>query len=334
MGKKKSRYNRDSLKKRTEENYKNKDKGSSGGKRILDLSNYDDVNWFKPEKGRYELDIIPYIVGTNHHPQEREKGEPDYLLDIWVHRFIGISESSVLCLTKTYGKPCPICEELKILRETDATKDEIAAITPKRRCIYNLIDLDDEDKGIQLFEISHFKFEKELLDEAGESAKGGEIITFADLEDGKTIKCRGSEESFGGRDFIELKNFSFVDRESYEEDILDEVYPLDELLVIPTYQEVKNIFYGIEDEEEGTEEEGETEIAEEEKEKPSRTRGNRKRRSTKKEEDVEQEEEKSTKKSKGKCPEGHEFGNDCDKHKECSDCDIWNDCADEQDKEK
>ena len=52
-------------------------------------------------------------------------------------------------------------------------------------------------------------------------------------------------------------------------------------------------------------------------------------------EDDEEEDEKPAKKKKkssddGVCPEGHEFGTDCDEHDECFDCESWQECKDAQ----
>jgi len=183
---------RESLKNRQKENIDKKDSGGGKGRGVLDLSSQDDVNFYKPEKGTDKIDILPYIVSTNKHPTEK-KGDYDYLLDIYIHFGIGANENTVVCPKKTYGKPCPVCEELVDLYKED--KDEAQKITAKRRCIYNVIDLDNEDKGIQLFDVSHYLFEKELLDELNEV---DEDMVICDLEEGKTIKFRAVQETLSG----------------------------------------------------------------------------------------------------------------------------------------
>ncbi|HDY68100.1 MAG TPA: hypothetical protein ENH85_09935, partial [Candidatus Scalindua sp.] len=65
----------------------------------------------KPTKGknRVNLDIIPYIVSVDNHPDANSdipdsahKGNPWYKRPIWVHRSIGTDNDSVVCL-KTIG---------------------------------------------------------------------------------------------------------------------------------------------------------------------------------------------------------------------------------------
>jgi hypothetical protein len=306
----------------------------SRGAQVLDLSGQKDVSFFKPEKGRNEIDIIPYEVATNNHPQKLEKGEIDYKLDVWVHRRVGVSEGHYLCMEKTFGKACFICEELKKMIDSGAAgKKEIEAIKAKRRVFYNVIDLNDEDAGIQILEGAHFFYQKEIIEEAEESADGeGEILPFAEIDEGWTVRFRGSEEKYEKNTYIKPKNFTLIEREEqYDDSIIDDAYSLDEMLVIPDYETVKNGFLGIDsDDEDDTEDY-------EEKEEPKRKK--RKRKTAQEPEEPEKEEPKSKKKTRGKkkidCPNGYDFGVDCDKHKECADeesCDVWEACADEKDR--
>ena len=125
---------RKALADRQKQNAKNKDSGGVRGKQILNLSDYDDVAWFKPTKGTNRIDIIPYTVSSDNHPQGIKQGFEDYVLDLWVHRRIGPTEDSFVCLKRTYGKPCPICEEMAILMQEDKpNKKMIQSLKPSRR---------------------------------------------------------------------------------------------------------------------------------------------------------------------------------------------------------
>lgn len=310
---------RKALRDRTKTNVKNKDKGGRNGRRVLDFSKVGEVNFYKPEEGTNKIDIIPYIIKTDNHPQREEagmeKGYEDYLLDIWVHSFVGPMEESFLCLKKTFGKPCPICEEAALMRKNGEDEDEVKALKPSRRVFYNVIDVDDRDKGIQIFESSHYLFEKELLEEA-ESNGDGEIITFADIEEGSTIAFRAAEETGGKYKYLKFKSFKFKERkENYEEDILEESYSLDELMVIPVYEDVHNAFHGIADDEsenssDEPDDESDDEPDDKDEDPPKRKRGNKKEG------------------KKNKCPEGYKFGEDVDDYKECKKCELWDECVD------
>jgi len=227
---------------------------------------------------------------------------------------VGPNNDNYICLSKTYGKACPICEEMQRLQQNENADDKlIASLRPKRRVIYNVIDLLSEDQKIQIFECSHFWFEKELLEEA---QTGEDTVIFADLEEGATIGFRGSPGSYEGSEYFQPKNFKFIEREKYDESILEEAYSLDEFLVVPTYDEIKNVFYGIDVDAE------DESISDEENNDQVLTNSTIRKRKT-----VEIEEEtKNDKTNNETCPHSHKFAYDCDTKPECDDCAKWELC--------
>jgi hypothetical protein len=136
-----------------------KSKRKTGGGFRNNILNVDpDVDFIKIDReGVFNFDIMPYEVTIRNHPNGTPPGELDYNLEIWVHRFVGVNrDSHVLCLAKTFGQPCPLCEEQRSLKETGGDKKLIESLEPKRRALYNIIDLDDEDKGVQIWETSYY----------------------------------------------------------------------------------------------------------------------------------------------------------------------------------
>jgi hypothetical protein len=134
--------------------------------------------------------------------------------------------------------------------------DEMKALAPKRRVLYNVIDHAEPDKGIKIFEVAHFSFENKLVDEAWEEDEDGKktdaMIIFADLEDGKTVSFKGREREFNGRTSIsEFDSFVFLDRKKpYSEKMLSKAHPLDTLLIAKTYKELQDLWLGTPDEDE------------------------------------------------------------------------------------
>ena len=314
-----------SLKNRYEEDYKTRDSGGIQSARLIDASGYEDVEWFSIKSGINEIDIIPYEISSKKHPQKISAGELDYKLDFWAHKFVGASEGNYVCLKKTYGKPCPICEEIQKMIDSDEYNwkdDAVRSLTAKRRIVYNVVDLSEEDEKIKLFETSHFEFQKEIIEEAESTADAeGEFITFADLEGGYTIKFRGSEREGDFRGSFKPKSFKFIERDPYDEDILKEAYPLDDMLIVLSYDEIKNAFFGIEVDDEDEQEENE---------KPAR-KSRTKQEKNKQEDDEEAKpvRKRKTKKASNECPAGGDFGKDCDELEECKDCEIWDKCSEE-----
>ena len=331
---------------RLEKNYNERNTGGGfSGARAIDLSKIGGFRknlFYRPKDGNNHIDILPYLIKTDHHPQKMKKGEPDYVLDIWVHRKVGSSEGTYLCLKKMYGKPCPICEEKEELKnDPTADEDYLKSLEPKRRCWYNVVNLDlpEREQEVQIFEESHFLFEKELLEETGSS---GELQLFWDLEEGSTIAFRATEEKTKKGKFFRYKSFKFEKRAPYKENVYSNTFALDDLLVIPTYEEVRNAHLSVTDEaSDDADSKDNKEEHREEKQSVSGLRGMRSeekvedspRRSSLRDEIPERESPReASKEADTRCPHGHRFGIDVEEYKECHACneDIWTACTREK----
>lgn len=251
------------LAKRYQASYESK--GSMGGKvGVMDWKKVDgEVQFFSPVEGRNRINIIPYVIKSKNHPLvkkgEFEIGDKDYVMDVYVHRGVGPSEASVLCLKNTYGKPCPICEQSQVLRK-QGKEEEAGALKASRRVFYNVQDLKNPDT-LKVFEASHYLFEKELIDEARDDDEGG-FVDFADEETGKEIKFRCSKVTKGKLEFNEFKSFSFEDRdENIPDELLENAISFDEILRVPTYDEVEKILYGRDDDDDEEDDDDEDETA-------------------------------------------------------------------------
>ena len=357
-----------SLAKRMQVSYESKESGNTSRKSVLDWKKVDgEVTFFKPVEGKNRINIIPYVIKTKNHPLvkkgEFSVGDSDYVMDFFIHKSVGPTESSVLCLKSTFGKPCPVCELQAKLRK-EGKEDEAKALKPSRRVAYNIEDTKEPGK-LKVFETSHYLFEKELIDEARDDEENG-FVDFADPEEGKEVKFRASKTSQGGYEFLEFKSFGFEDRdEKISSKLLKQAISFDEILTIPTYEEVEKILYGAEDSEDDDEdsedepkkksskksskedsddeEEGEDEkpskskkevIADDEEEEDSDDSGDEEN-----DDEEEEEEEKPSKKSskdddedsedepKKKCPYGHKYGVDTDVYDDCDTCDCWANCT-------
>lgn len=278
------------LSKRYLSSYASKGSGGNGKKQIMDWKKVDgDVTFFSTSEGKNRINIIPYTIKTKNHPLvksgDMEIGDTDYVMDVYVHRGVGASEGSVICLKETYGKPCPICEQMALLRK-QGKNDEASDLKPSRRVFYNVENTKEPGK-LQVFETSHFLFEKELIDEARDDEEGG-FIDFADPVKGKEIKFRASKVKKNKFEFTEYKSFSFEDRdEPVSDELLESAISFDEIMIVPTYEEVEKMFYGTDDEDDDDDED----------EKPVKKS---KHRDEDDDDDEDDEEEKPSKKSKSK----------------------------------
>ena len=305
------------LSKRYQSSYASKGSGGNGKKQVMDWKKVDgDVTFFSASEGKNRINIIPYIIKTKNHPLvksgDMEIGDTDYVMDVYVHRGVGASEGSVICLKETYGKPCPICEQMALLRK-QGKNDEVGDLKPSRRCFYNVENTKEPGK-LQVFETSHYLFEKELIDEARDDEEGG-FIDFADPVKGKEIKFRANKVKKNKYEFTEYKSFSFEDRdEPVSDELLENAISFDEIMTVPTYEEVEKMFYGTDDEDEDEQEEKpvkkskhreDEDDEDEQEEKPKKSK-----KPVDEDDDDDEEDERPSKKSKFKSDEDDDWDDD------------------------
>jgi len=296
-----------------------------------------DVKFFKAKEGKNKINIIPYVVKSKNHPLvklgDMEIGDWDYVMDIWIHPSIGAGDKDIVCLKKNYGKKCPLCDASSEFADK-GKEDEAKSLKAKRRVFYNIINERNIDGGLMVFQVSHYLFEKELIEEARSESADKQTMDFADIEDGKVISFRGSMTSMpnkkGKSEFLEFKSFRFEDREvEFDVDIVEDTISFDEIMEVLTYTEIEAIYLGEPDDDD-----------DEEKMVKKEKVGKKKKQDDDDDDEPEEEElvkkksskkEESEEKKKGKsqeCPKGFKFGKDCDKHDECDTCKIWDECSD------
>lgn len=209
-----------------------------------------DVSVFKETPNtRVLLDILPYIVTDPAHPDRDDEfgiavpGSLWYKRPYKLHRGIGVNNSLIVCPTSV-GKKCPICEyRLQKVREGADWKDElIRNLRPSLRNIYIVVPLDSKEyeKKPHIWDTSHFLFQEMLNDEIAEDEDRG---CFPDLEEGLSLRIRFSEEHLGKNSFAKTARIDFEPRNyKYSSDIVKNLPSLDNLLIIPSYEEVMQTF--------------------------------------------------------------------------------------------
>jgi hypothetical protein len=323
---------REQLRRRTEESYERKDATGRFGSIFKEV----DRPFWKCSADEHLIDIIPFVAGNNmpldprtKRPQANE-GELAYVIDLWVHRGVGINEDSYAC-PANWGKSCPICEERRKLRDRDASDEEIKRLNRSRRTIYNIVCYDsqkEEDLGVQIWEVAYQYMEEELIARSRKRRGTGEPIIFADPDIGKSISfIREGQGQFNtvykGHEFV---NRELSDGSAYviSDEILDQAVSLDQIIEMVTYDELAEAFYGESVKKDDAEEEKPVERS------VSRTA----RRSIRKEKKAER---KIVENDENPCPAGGRFGIDIEKISGCEECEKWEECLAEEnrlDKEK
>lgn len=211
--------------------------------------------------GRHRLDIMPYIVTDEKHPDRYDDENiavPDslwYKRPFSIHRNIGAEKDAVVC-PRSSGKQCPICEykekrlregaEYETVKDLKISKRNLYVVIPKRS--------KDYDEKPHIWEMSQFLFQNLLNQELEEDEDN---LVFPDLENGKTLKIRFDSSKIGdGNPFPEASRIDFIDRkEPYDESILDEIPNLDECLEILSYSQLEAKFMELGDSDVATDDE-------------------------------------------------------------------------------
>ncbi len=210
------------------------------------------VSVFREEPGsRVRLDILPYVVTDENHPDRDDEngialpGELWYKRPYKLHRGVGVENASVVCPT-SFGKPCPICEYRARLLKEGGDKATIAALKPSLRNLYVVVPKDSKtyEEKPHIWDISQFLFQNQLNEEIEENE---DYAVFPDLEEGLTLRIRFSEETFQKNKYASTSRIDFEERDApYDESILKEVPNLDEVLDVLPYSKIEALFFGTE----------------------------------------------------------------------------------------
>lgn len=195
--------------------------------------------------GLYKIDILPYLVGKgNPHADE---GMYHYERTYYPHRVTLASgkRRQYCCLSETFGKRCPICDWMKG-EGKDSDQETLKSLRPQVRMLWNIIDRNNKEKGVQVYDSAYFKSFGEMLKNKIQAVE--EYEDFFKLEGGMTLQLSVNEASFAGQKFNQVTNIEMLKRkEDYPEEILDKTVCLDDCLVKVEYDDLKKIFLGDDD---------------------------------------------------------------------------------------
>lgn len=200
--------------------------------------------------GRRLFDSIPYTVGKGN--PNADEGQLHMERTYYVHKRVGANEDTFICPNKTFGRACPICEHrVHLAKDPDKDEDLIRNLYPSKRQLWNLIDLDNAEEGVQIFDYSFHLFGKPLLNKLENSDDDEGYYEFADLEKGLSIRVGFVKEAGGGFNWYEAGDIEFKKRaKPYPESIIDKCFPLDEMLIETAYDKLRSIFLMVDDDKE------------------------------------------------------------------------------------
>lgn len=323
------------------------------------------VGFWKPGVGEHLIDVIPWqSAGID--PKYRKDQWVD-IVDVWVHMNVGSLFEQFVCQVRAWKEIDPMCEYLRAKR---LPTEEWKQIAPKRRCAFLVWVHDtpeEEEKGIQIWEVSHY-FSYRNIDKIAKNPRGGAPVPYSHVIDGKSIAFEiqksGSFTDSQGKehDSLDFVGYRFVDRETeIPDEFGDKIFPLDACVRYkPTWEEQEKAFPLSKEillapaTKEPTEEKQTDDDMEEEEEKklvvgyqcehcqadvydtPSGrvcAEGHGGIDGEEIPKPIHQKKEEPEV-EEGECPGGGTIGVDMEKLPECAKCEIWDDCADAADKLK
>lgn len=237
----------------------------------------------KTDKATHTIDILPFLCSDRHddYVEELRFNAPGSLYGertFKVHARIGVNEQSYTCLAQTFGKPCPVCQEISKLKESphQLDTDKAYKLKPRVRQLFLIYDHDDKDKGIQLWEIAHWNF-GQFLDAyiAGATKKDRPAYRkYYDPYDGFTLRLMVMEKTIETGKNYEYHIHQFIKRdEDLPDELVEHGIDLDMLVRELDYNTLKAVYHGVaEDEDAVGEDQDENQEADE---RPARSMGRR-----------------------------------------------------------
>jgi len=235
--------------------------------KLADLGDYKsiynrrDIKKYKIPEGPTEMVLFPFnlkeptlIVGH----REQDIDWAKYKGNFWAHTTIVYYHSNVgpndrdnfICLNKTIGARCPLCEaRLKMQKEEGVEYSDLPSeVKYITKALYNALIISEKEKGLQLVEAPYVSVEKVLPGRARNRRTGAIEKDYCNPyskwnvyfeREGTTVTTTKYKEV----DIIEREPGTLTDSEI--DKLMEQVIIWDDVLYIPTYEEVLKAKEGI-----------------------------------------------------------------------------------------
>jgi hypothetical protein len=201
------------------------------------------MGFFPLTVGVHEIDIVPFIAGKGN--PFADPGELYFERTFYCYRDVGIQEKRYAAPCKV-GLPDPIQDwKKKVANMPGVDPEVIRSYSPKERQMFFVRDKKEPDK-LKLLETSFFAFGK-LLDNRIQNSpedSGWDMFYYPD-ETGMSLRLTVVEETIGQGKFKKVSAIDFMPRKSpLPPAIANHGLCLDDILIIPSYEALRDIFLG------------------------------------------------------------------------------------------
>jgi hypothetical protein len=193
----------------------------------------DDVSQYRHKDGQNRLRFLAWKDGVH------------FFYYLWVHRNIGIDNHAFACLlkNKVWREPCPICEDidrrLKAGEDWEDLKDEGILLGQNPRILAQVIDRDNEEQGIQIWDVTAWEIDNAItLLSVHEDT--GETIQWTDPENGRDLIYNFDSKS----DFAMPKNLRRSDKSPIDVEFYRGIMDFEkDVIYKSTYDEITEYYH-------------------------------------------------------------------------------------------
>ena len=190
------------------------------------------------EKPRINIRIVPYTMDDpRNNPDQNEKGAGWWKRRYWIHR-VGEERVKVCCLSRTFGKPCPVCAKRRELKREGADDATLKLYNSSERELFNVYNMDDQK--LYLMDVSTFCFGQKLLKEFNDPINEDTVLCLDVGKDGKYLACRFDQGTL--KDVCVLGDVKFASaKAALPKEILEQALDLDSLLIELSAEELTDM---------------------------------------------------------------------------------------------
>ena len=166
-----------------------------------------------------------------------------YRKEVFIHSKVGANGGTFLCLKKMYNKPCPVCEYIEQLKAEGGNDEQAAELAATRRYlffVYNVATEETEAKGLHWYDAPTTILNG--IVGLSKDKRSGKILDVSDPKNGRDIEFTRK----GSGLLTKYDSFKLVENNPIPEEWLKDVPAFDDILLVPTYDQVKKEVTGIE----------------------------------------------------------------------------------------
>ena len=192
------------------------------------------------EQGRKRIEILPVLATERN--RHGVAGSYTFEATYYANRLGADNQAYVS--PSTFKQRCPVLDEYARLKnDPNADEDVVKSLRKKERQLFYVIDHDEPEKGVQLWDMSYWLFGKQLDETIKMSDEEDDFDQFFDpSENGLTVKLGVVEDQFAGNKFFKVATIAFAKRkDEIDEELWEDLEPLENLLKVLSYNELKAI---------------------------------------------------------------------------------------------